>query len=177
MVPVASDYSSSVRRGLWGPGCLVPSDAMPASRRPHPTAKEKSRHRRDVSLSPDRGRRFPGSARKIPHPERKSAGGEPGPGPERQGGGMAGRTGIEPATSGVTGQCSNLLNYRPARRSIRGISSRIPVSTQRKWPLNALERAIGRASGAPARASQFLRHSAPGHARRVRFRGRLVRIS
>ncbi len=27
---------------------------------------------------------------------------------------MAGRTGFEPATSGVTGQCSNQLNYRPA---------------------------------------------------------------
>ena len=26
---------------------------------------------------------------------------------------MAGRTGFEPATSGVTGQCSNQLNYRP----------------------------------------------------------------
>ncbi len=30
---------------------------------------------------------------------------------------MAGRTGLEPATSGVTGQCSNQLNYRPARDS------------------------------------------------------------
>ena len=27
---------------------------------------------------------------------------------------LAGRTGLEPATSGVTGQCSNQLNYRPA---------------------------------------------------------------
>ena len=27
---------------------------------------------------------------------------------------VAGRTGFEPATSGVTGQCSNQLNYRPA---------------------------------------------------------------
>ncbi len=26
---------------------------------------------------------------------------------------MAGRTGLEPATSAVTGQCSNQLNYRP----------------------------------------------------------------
>ena len=26
---------------------------------------------------------------------------------------LAGRTGLEPATSGVTGQCSNQLNYRP----------------------------------------------------------------
>ena len=26
---------------------------------------------------------------------------------------VAGRTGLEPATSGVTGQCSNQLNYRP----------------------------------------------------------------
>ncbi len=27
---------------------------------------------------------------------------------------IAGATGLEPATSGVTGQCSNQLNYRPA---------------------------------------------------------------
>ena len=26
---------------------------------------------------------------------------------------LAGRTGLEPATSAVTGQCSNQLNYRP----------------------------------------------------------------
>ena len=28
---------------------------------------------------------------------------------------MAGRTGLEPATSGVTGRRSNQLNYRPRR--------------------------------------------------------------
>ena len=37
------------------------------------------------------------------------------PGWRGSGGRVAGRTGIEPATSGVTGQCSNQLNYRPAR--------------------------------------------------------------
>ena len=31
----------------------------------------------------------------------------------RTGDAVAGRTGFEPATSGVTGQCSNQLNYRP----------------------------------------------------------------
>ena len=30
---------------------------------------------------------------------------------------MAERTGLEPATSGVTGQHSNQLNYRSARRA------------------------------------------------------------
>jgi hypothetical protein len=29
---------------------------------------------------------------------------------------MAGRTGLEPATSGLTGQRSNQLNYRPKRK-------------------------------------------------------------
>ncbi len=29
--------------------------------------------------------------------------------------GMAGRTGLEPATSGVTGRRSNQLNYRPRK--------------------------------------------------------------
>jgi hypothetical protein len=34
---------------------------------------------------------------------------------------MAGRTGLEPATSGLTGQRSNQLNYRPhvKKRAIR----------------------------------------------------------
>src|SRR5262245_28063543 len=32
---------------------------------------------------------------------------------------MAGRTGLEPATSGVTGRCSNRLNYRPKSISAR----------------------------------------------------------
>ena len=31
---------------------------------------------------------------------------------------LAGRTGLEPATSDVTGRCSNRLNYRPARREV-----------------------------------------------------------
>ena len=31
---------------------------------------------------------------------------------------QAGRTGLEPATSAVTGRCSNQLNYRPTRFSI-----------------------------------------------------------
>ena len=31
---------------------------------------------------------------------------------------MAGSTGLEPATSGVTGQRSNQLNYDPARRAL-----------------------------------------------------------
>jgi hypothetical protein len=30
--------------------------------------------------------------------------------------GMAGRTGLEPATSGLTGQRSNQLNYRPRKK-------------------------------------------------------------
>ena len=33
---------------------------------------------------------------------------------------MAGSTGLEPATSGVTGRRSNQLNYDPAGRRLRG---------------------------------------------------------
>ena len=36
---------------------------------------------------------------------------------------MAGRTGLEPATSGVTGQCSNQLNYRPTLALARGVAN------------------------------------------------------
>ena len=39
---------------------------------------------------------------------------------------VAGRTGLEPATSGVTGRCSNQLNYRPPRTRER-------VSCRNSW--------------------------------------------
>ena len=37
---------------------------------------------------------------------------KPNPRSEKLGGGLAERTGLEPATSGVTGRRSNQLNYR-----------------------------------------------------------------
>jgi hypothetical protein len=38
----------------------------------------------------------------------------------RDGSGMAGATGLEPATSGVTGRRSNRLSYAPKRDPCRG---------------------------------------------------------
>ncbi len=44
---------------------------------------------------------------------------------------MAGPTGLEPATSGVTGRCSNQLNYDPLQFSLKVFSERIPRCLRR----------------------------------------------
>ena len=41
--------------------------------------------------------------------------------------GLAGPTGLEPATSGVTGQRSNQLNYDPARVDVRRLPNQWAV--------------------------------------------------
>ena len=51
-------------------------------------------------------------------------------------GDVAGRTGLEPATSGVTGRCSNRLNYRPARTVLRSISQNRPRTQSERLPLS-----------------------------------------
>ena len=62
---------------------------------------------------------------------------------------VAGRTGLEPATSGVTGRCSNRLNYRPR-------PSEPPLARRRRVPDGPRQAAVGskfRAAGQPARAA------------------------
>ena len=43
---------------------------------------------------------------------------------------MAGRTGLEPATSGVTGRRSNQLNYRPREKKLEQNDFRC---IEKKW--------------------------------------------
>ena len=47
---------------------------------------------------------------------------------------MAGRTGLEPATSGLTGQRSNQLNYRPKRKETVNIKEVKKKVTRNKNP-------------------------------------------
>ena len=136
-------------RGAMGPGVprALRCNAAPLgvlTRRPRRNAVNEGTslsHRTRAAGSPIPSTFFPGSGSPPPGAFPGPPGGAPAlsgaprrPGRSGPGRGMAGRTGIEPATSGVTGQCSNQLNYRPARRSSRNRGSRIPVFTQNKRP-------------------------------------------
>ena len=46
---------------------------------------------------------------------------------------MAERTGLEPATPGVTGRYSNQLNYRSALKTVRRLPANIHTSTHVAW--------------------------------------------
>ena len=61
-----------------------------------------------------------------------------GRGPGAEGGEMAGLTGLEPATSCVTGRRSNQLNYNPAAAAPGAAKARFSKPRQNTAPRRAL---------------------------------------